>query len=157
MSAGVYRAPLRSRRDDVPLGESVAWARRRAICGFGGVLVPPPDDLDDAVTLARIQYDERLARRIERFAAVPTGAYAWTRDDDGAIWLGRLTGPWHYDASPAAADVDLVHVRRCDWRAAPVPDPVVPPAVHATFARGGRNFQRIHDGDVEAQTRRAWH
>lgn len=156
MTPGVYRAPMRSRRDDVPLDASVARALRTAVCGVGGVLAPPPDDLDHAVLLARNQYDERLARRIERFAAVPIGAFAWTRDGDGEFWLGRLAGPWRYDAGAAAAAVDLVHVRDCEWLDAPVPYGTVPAAVLATFARGGRNFQRIHDPGVDAQTRRAW-
>ena len=56
---------------------------------------------------------------------------------------GTLTGPWRYDADPAAYEADLVNVRDCDWADDPRPEHRVPAAVAATYRRGGRNFQRI--------------
>jgi hypothetical protein len=35
-------------------------------------------------------------------------------------------------------------------------DDEVPAAVVATFARGGRNLQRIHDADAERRTAELW-
>lgn len=106
---------------------------------------------------AAAQHDERLARRIARFADAPHGSFAWTRDADGGFRLGRLTGPWRYDAAREAEAVDLVHVRPCHWRDATVGAAEVPAAVLATFARGGRNLQRIHGGAVlEAATEQLW-
>ena len=78
----------------------------------------------------------------------------WTRDSDGLYWLGRLAGPYFHDAD--GRGVDLIHVRRCRWRAEPVLEPQVPPAVVATFGRGGRNFQQIHDDRVGAESERLW-
>jgi hypothetical protein len=151
----VYRAPMRSRRDDVPLDATLARAISSKVCGFGGVLAPVPRDLDDAVELAA-QHDQRLAGRIARFADVATDSFVWTRDGDALFWLGRLRGPWHYDADPAAAAVDLVHVRRCAWSDIPVLPSEAPAAVLATFGRGGRNFQQIHDAAVLGQTEALW-
>ena len=54
------------------------------------------------------------------------------------------------------AEVDLVHVRNCDWRAEALLEPDVPPAVAATFRRCGRNFQQTHDPSVSQQTQRLW-
>ena len=51
---------------------------------------------------------------------------------------------------------DLVHVRDCTWLPDPVPDAQVPPAVTRTFARGGRNFQQVHDPSVEEQSAALW-
>lgn len=68
----------------------------------------------------------------------------WTRDTDGWFWLGRIAGPYFYDADEQAAAVDLVHVRPCEWLSSPMPEQDVPSAVIATFGRGGRNFQEIH-------------
>jgi hypothetical protein len=147
---------MRSRRDDVPPESSIRRGLSRGVCGFGGVLDVPPDDLDTAVRLAADRYGDGLARRIARFADVPDGAFAWTRDTDGLFWLGRLRGPWFYDTDADATAVDLVHVRRCDWQHRPVPPTKAPPAVLATFARGGRNFQRIHDDGVGAASLRIW-
>ncbi|WP_199701116.1 hypothetical protein [Jiangella rhizosphaerae] len=99
---------------------------------------------------------ERAARRLERFAAVPDGAFVWTRDVDGAYLLGRLDGPYRYDASPPARAADLVHVRPCRWLAVPVDSARVPAAVVAAFGRGGRNFQRIRHASVAPATAAIW-
>lgn len=132
----VYRAPLRSRRDDVDHVLAVERALRLGIVGMGEAT------------------DERAERRLDRFAAVPDGAFVWTRHPDGRLFLGRITGPHRRDDD--GADVDLVNVRPCDWIAEPVDPILIPAAVTQTFARGGRNLQRIHPGDVEAQTAALW-
>lgn len=150
----VYRAPLRSRDDDVAPGPAVEHALAQGVCGIGGRVSPAPHTLREAVAAVAAQHHERVARRLERFAEAPDGAYVWTRDVDGLYWVGRLAGAWRYDASPAAAAVDLVHVRACAWRADPVAPADVPAAVRATFARGGRNWQRIHAAGVAEATAR---
>jgi hypothetical protein len=138
VTAGVYRAPMRSRRDDVDPFAAVERALTLGLCGMG--------EADD----------EPAARRLERFAAVPDGAFVWTRDVDGLTYLGRLAGELRRDASLEAVAVDLVHVRGCTWRQSPVPDQHLPPAVTCTFGRGGRNFQQIHDPDVARLTQALW-
>lgn len=139
---------MRSRDDRVPPGGAVERALALGLCGIGGRLDAPPPALSEALAAVDARFDERTARRLERFAAAPDGVFVWTRDVDGLAWLGRLTGPWHYDAAAEASAVDLVHVRPCAWLPAPVPESRVPAAVRATFARGGRNWQRIRDDDV---------
>ncbi len=138
--AGVYRAPMRSRRDDVDPWASVERALALGLVGFGGDADPRPED--------------RLARRIARFAAVKEGSFVWTRDADGGYWLGRVDGPYFYDDE--GRTVDLVHVRPCRWLARPLREPDVPAAVVATFGRGGRNFQQTHDPLVSDETQRIW-
>ncbi|MCV7154321.1 GAF domain-containing protein [Mycolicibacterium pyrenivorans] len=133
----VYRAPMRSRRDDIDPQGALDRAQALGLCGFGGH--------DDPV---------RLARRIERFAEVADGSFVWTRDVDGLYWLGRLDGAYFYDAD--GESVDLVHVRPCEWRTAPMAESAAPTAVVATFGRGGRNFQRIHDAAVGDESARLW-
>jgi len=155
-AVSVYRAPMRSRRDDVPAGAGVRRALAVGLCGMGGLVDPPPDDLDDAVAAVAGAYDDRAAHRLRRFAAIPAGAFVWTRSPEGDYWLGRLTGPWRYDASPAARTADLVHVRACDWLPEPVPEADVPPATVRTFGRGGRNLQQTHDPAIAAQTLAVW-
>lgn len=152
----IYRAPMRPWDDAVDASAAVERALDEGLCGLGGRLEPAPATLDDALALAQAQHDDRLARRIGRFAHAPDGALVWTRDGDGLLWLGSLVGPWRYDASAAAARVDLVHVRPCRWLPSPVTDARVPAGVHATFARGGRNWQRIHDDAAEAAAARLW-
>lgn len=136
-----YRAPMRSRRDDISPYAGAARGIAQGLCGIGGRLDPPPTDLAEAVEATQRVYGERRAQALARFAAVPSGAVVWTRDADFRIHRGVVTGPWSYDASSEAHALDLVHVRACSWE--PVPNKQVPAAVHRTFARGGRNFQRI--------------
>ena len=143
---------MRSRDDAVPAHLAVERALDCGLCGMGGRLEPAPASLEQAVSLARRQHDDRLARRIGRFASVEDGAVVWTRDGDGLYWLGALDGPWRYDGTPDAAAVDLVHVRPCRWRSQPVAPLEAPAAVMATFARGGRNWQRIHSASAERQS-----
>jgi hypothetical protein len=139
VTVAVYRAPMRSRREDVDFGATIERALTLGLCGFG-------EAADDG----------RSARRVERFAEVDKGSLVWTRDTDGLYWLGRIVGPYFYDTSDDAAAVDLVHVRESRWLAEPLLEPTVPAAVVATFNRGGRNFQQTHDAAVGAESQRLW-
>lgn len=136
----VYRAPMRSRDDEVDLTLAVARAVDLGLVGVGGRLARPPVTLEDALAATYDEHGERPAARLRRFAAVEVGAQVWTRDEDGLFRVGEVTGEWRYDPSAEAWAADLVHVRPCAWAA---PADVVPGAVLATFARGGRNFQRV--------------
>ncbi|WP_193044387.1 GAF domain-containing protein [Mycolicibacterium baixiangningiae] len=136
----VYRAPMRSRDDGIDAGKTIARGRRLGVCGFGELGVD----------------DDRLARRIARFADVPDGALVWTRDPEGLFWLGRIEGPYRHDSASAASAVDLVHVRPCRWLAAQFLESEVPAAVLATYRRGGRNFQQTHDAAVGPESLRLW-
>lgn len=150
----VLRAPMRSRTDTLDDGRGALRGLAAGVVGMGGVLDAVPAGPGEAVA-ALERLDERAAARLRRFVDVPDGSFAWTLTDAG-LHLGRITGGYRYDAEPAAAAADLVHVRPCDWLAAPVPDDEVPAAVHQTIERGGRNLQRIHPGDVETLTARVW-
>ncbi|CAJ1508622.1 GAF domain-containing protein [[Mycobacterium] burgundiense] len=156
MAPEAYRAPLRSRRDDIDAAQTFRRALSLGLCGFGGVLRPAPADLAAALRLAAEQYDERTSARIARFAAVADGALVWTRAADGMFWLGRIEGPWRYDKTAAAAAVDLVHVRRCGWAPRPFLERHTPAAVVATFRRGGKNFQRIRAESAGPESERCW-
>ncbi|WP_350352803.1 GAF domain-containing protein [Microbacterium sp. A8/3-1] len=153
----VYRAPMRSRDDAVPRGVGPERALELGICGIGGRLEPAPDSLAEALVTADAQSGIRLAWRIERFAKAPIGAFVWTRDVDGLTYLGRIAGPWEYDPGEDATAADLVHIRRCEWLAEPIDQAEVPAGVRATFARNGRNWQRIHDDDAERLSAGLWH
>lgn len=152
----VYRAPMRSRNDAVPRGIGAERGLALGVCGIGGALSPAPRSLEEALVLADAQSGIRLAWRIERFAKAPIGAYTWTRDIDGLSYLGRLTGPWTYDASEGARAADLVHVRPCDWILEPIAEGLIPGAVQAAFGRGGRNWQRIRAEGVTTPTAAVW-
>ncbi len=125
---------MRSRDDRIDPQLAVDRALRLGVVGFGQIDVPQ--------------------RRVDRFADMPDGSFVWTRDEDGLFWLGRVDGPYAYDAG--GEDVDLVHIRPCRWLPEPLVERDCPTAVLATYARGGRNFQQIHDARVGAESLRAW-
>ena len=134
---------MRSRLDSVDPSSAVERALELGLVGIGGRLTMVPRDLEHAVELTSEEYDVLAARRLARFAAVPLASDAWTRDPNGLFHRGTVTGTWTYDASAAAYDADLVHVRRCSWDAQSLDEHRVPAAVAGTFRRGGRNFQQV--------------
>ena len=87
---------------------------------------------------------------------MPEGAFVWTRGADGGYRLGRISGPWRFDDSHTAHRAGIQHVRPAEWLARRFGEHEVPAAVAATFARGGRNFQRTHDADAERRTAELW-
>ncbi|MGB6207689.1 GAF domain-containing protein [Mycobacterium sp.] len=134
---------MRSRNDAVEPEATIDRARRLGLCGFGQLVSQSAEQ-------------ERLDRRVTRFAELDDGSFVWTRDTDGLFWLGRISGPYFYDADETAAAVDLVHVRPCEWLPTPILEQNVPAAVIATFRRGGRNFQEIHHPSIGEETQRIW-
>jgi hypothetical protein len=129
---------MRSRTVDVPAGAGAAFGLRRGVVGIGDG--PTPKD----------------ARMAERFAALADGTLVSTRLEDGTFRLGRVAGPRRHDGSAEAQAVGIVHVRAADWLERPFGPDEVPPGVAATFARGGRNLQRIHGDAVERRTAELW-
>ncbi|HEX8083446.1 MAG TPA: hypothetical protein VF529_04095 [Solirubrobacteraceae bacterium] len=95
-------------------------------------------------------------RRAQRLGEVDVGSFVWTRAPDGAYFLGRVRGPLRRDDSADAREVGMVFVRDTEWLDRPFPDDEVPAAVAATFARGGRNLQRMHSEAAERWTAELW-
>jgi hypothetical protein len=152
----IYRAPMRSRERDVPAGVGAEHGVANGLVGIGEGLAATPSTLDEAVAAAGERYDAKAARMLQRFAELPDGTSVWTRLTDGTYRLGRIAGPWRYDASTAARTVGIHHVRPTRWLDRPIGEHEAPAAVAATFARGGRNLQRTHDAGAERRTAELW-
>lgn len=151
----IYRAPMRARDRDVGSGAGADHGLAHGLVGIGDALATPPATLDEAVAAAA-RHGEKAGRMLRRFADLGDGTFVWTHASDGAFHLGRISGPWRYDDSPAAQAVGIHHVRPADWLERPFGEHEAPAAVPATFARGGRNFQRIHDTSAARSTARLW-
>jgi hypothetical protein len=130
----IHRAPMRARDLDVPAGAGAEFGLRHGLVGIG----------------------DTAERRIARLADLPEGALVWTRDTDGRFHLGAIAGPMRQEDSAAARAVGITHVRPVEWLDRPFGEGEVPPAVPATFARGGRNLQRIHDRPAEERSAELW-
>jgi hypothetical protein len=84
------------------------------------------------------------ARRVARLAELPVGDVLWTRDGDGWFFRGRVAdGACRRASAAVTRATGLTHVRPATWEDDPRGDDDVPAAVVASFARGGRNLQRI--------------
>src|SRR4051812_23138309 len=134
MSTPIYRAPMRARDRDLPPGAGADHGVDNGIVGIGA----------------------SSERALRRFAGLPDGSFVWTRTSDGAYRLGRIAGPCRNDDSAAARETGIRHVRTATWLDRPFGEHEVPPAVAATFARGGRNFQRTHGENAERRTAELW-
>ena len=134
----IYRAPMRARDAGVPAGAGAEYGLEGGLVGIGAGT------------------DERSGRRLHRFAAVPDGAFVWTRDRQGDYRLGRITGDVRNDDSARAQAVGIRHVRPTHWLPRAFDEDEVPPAVARTFARGGLNFQRTHDAAAASRTEEIW-
>jgi hypothetical protein len=130
----IYRAPMRARDREVPGAD---YGLEHGIVAIG----------DDR--------GESAERRRCRFAEIPDGTLVWTRDSGGGYRLGRIAGALRHDAAAARA-VGLGHVRPATWLPDPFGEGDVPAAVAETFARGGRNLQRIHSEEAERRTVALW-
>jgi len=156
MGEPIYRAPMRARDRDLPEGAGATYGLENGLVGTGDALEQPPDGIDHAIEATRAAHGHKAARMLERFADLPEGTFVWTRGPDGDFHLGRIAGPWRYDDSPGARAVGIHHVRAVRWLDHAIGDREVPPAIAATFARGGRNLQRTHDAEAERETVALW-
>jgi hypothetical protein len=147
---------MRARDRDAPAGAGAELGLAHGLVGIGDALTSAPATLDDAVEAAAEQHGPKAARMLGRFADLPDGAFVWTRVRDGSYRLGRIDGPWRYDDSAAAGAVGIHHVRRARWLDRPFGEDDVPVAVAETFARGGRNLQRIGAAGVAERTADVW-
>lgn len=129
----IYRAPMRARDRDAPVFAGARFGVEKGLVGIGET----PGD--------------KGGRMLARFADLPEGTFVWTRTGEDEYHLGCIAGPYRYEP---LGEAGILHVRPARWVAIDAAD--VPPAVSATFARGGRNLQRTHDADAERLTAELW-
>jgi hypothetical protein len=152
----IYRAPMRARDRELPPGAGAAHGFEHGIVGIGDPLARTPETLDQAIAAASAEHGQKAGRMLRGFARLPAGTYVWTRGPDGTFHLGRIEGPWRYDERLSARAVGICHTRSVRWLDQSIETASVPPAVSASFARGGRNLQRIHDEPAERATVELW-
>jgi len=148
----IFRAPMRARDRELPAGVGAEHGIAHGLVGIGDALPTVPRSLADAVAGAQREHGEKAGRMLRRFAELPDQTIVWTRTAAGLYAVGRITGPWRYDDGGAAHGVGIHHVRAATWEPDLLGPDEVPVAVAESFARGGRNFQRIHSDLAERQT-----
>jgi len=123
-------APLDLCRDGEFLG--VGW----------GVAAGPLDW--EAYEQQAIAKDGSVHPAVRQLHDLPDGALIWTRDpSDGVYYLAKVTGPWHYLDTQAAADCGMQNVRPVQMVACESASEV--PAAIVTSFIGGWVIQRIYD------------
>jgi hypothetical protein len=147
---------MRSRAIEIRPGAGADFAVQHGLVGIGERLDTSPQTASEAILDVTQAHGEKAGRLLARFIGLPDGTFVWTRQSDGAYRLGRITGPWRYDDSPAARAVGIHHLRRARWLPRRFNDTEAPYGVVRAFARGGRNLQRTHDRAAERQTAAYW-
>jgi len=152
----VYRAPMRARDRDAPPFQGARCGVSTGLVGIGDALDPAPGSLDEALIAAGTAHGDKAGRMLLRFAELPEGVFVWTQTGDDEFRLGRIAGPWRYERSGCVRTAGIHHVRPAIWVPGTISAADTPPAVLETFARGGRNLQRINDPEVEPATAALW-
>lgn len=152
----MYRAPMRARDRDSPPFQGARCGFSTGLVGIGDALDPAPADLDQAIAEAGATHGDKAGRMLLRFAELPDGVFVWTQTGDDEYRLGRIAGPWRYERSGCVRIAGIHHVRPVIWLPDAFPAVATPAGVVATFARGGRNFQRTNDEDAERETAALW-
>jgi hypothetical protein len=146
---------MRARTLHLDRDAGAAFGLEHGLVGIGDRLPERPRTLQAAVAAAIAAHGEKAGRMLHRFAELPTGTLVWTWADD-RFHLGRIDGAWRYEDGPEARAVGIHHVRPALWLERPFGEDEAPAAVVATFARGGRNLQRIHGAAAKRRTAELW-
>ncbi len=125
----------------------------KGILGFGWpVLRDGPLDWDAYYELGEKEYYEEgdkgwwpavnaIRNRME------CGDLCWTRDWNGAYYIGKVTGDWEYRTTKEYRDADIVNVRKCEWYRVGNVDSA-PGKVVNSFGMG-RTVQAVYGDTVE--------
>jgi hypothetical protein len=144
----VWRIKMNSGRPGVDWDGAKAYARDAGVMGLGW----GPEEVADRTPLEEVLaaveavdgWSPTGPKTIRRLAEqVVDGDLVWTRDRLGRYWLGRVDGPWYFDASAGAYRWDLNNVRDCRWAARPFRDYEIPGSVVRNFAGTGETLRRI--------------
>ncbi len=147
---------MRARDRDLPAFAGAEHGVEAGLVGIGDALACVPASLAQAVGAAEREHGAKAAHMLRRFAGLSDGALVWTRTGEARYALGRIAGPWRYDDGAAARAVGIHHIRPTRWLRVSFGPDAVPVAVAETFARGGRNLQRIHSDLAERQSVALW-
>ena len=159
----IWRTKLRSSVPGIDWTEQVAQCVDGDLIGIGWRIDELSSDTPLDVVLDTIRnnaepgWGKRAADTVRRFGIdAQVGDFVWTRDTFGRYLLCRITGPYRYDISGKAKQVDVHQVRDADWAPDPLNDLDVPGGVIRSFIGTGSSFSRIHDHGARVLTRFLW-
>jgi hypothetical protein len=154
MTPTVWRAKIYSEREDL-LDDSLRdaardYCRRAGVVGvgWGRPEITAPGGAPLQQVLAEIYAKGKdwksggdTVRRLAEDASQDD--FVWTRDSAGGYWLGRISGPWRFDASTEATRWDLNNVRDCTWLDGSFRDYEIPGAVVRSFTGRTSSSSRV--------------
>lgn len=157
----VWRIKLNSGRHNQG-DHAKAYCREASVVGVGW---GRPETLADGALLEEViaavsEIEDWLPTgptMIKRLArTVHDGDLMWTRDRSGGFWLGRIEGPYRYDASDVGTRWDLNNVRPCQWLQSAFRDYEIPGGVVRSFAGRGATLQRVKEPAAVRVTEMLW-
>jgi hypothetical protein len=146
----IWRTKLRSLKPGVDHEKQVSYCIDRGVVGIGWGIdeLPTGASLTEVVAAIRAKdikgWGRQAASTVHLFGAeAAPGDFIWTRDLAGRFRLARIIGPYRYDNSAEASEVDTHQVRDADWAARPLGDLEVPGAIIRAFSGTSTSFSRM--------------
>ena len=151
----VYRIHIRPRGGANDQEMSFQYCLAQGVLGMGWAVAGGPHLTWDEYIAAAEQIPEYKNVLSVRYLhrEVKKNELIWTRDTKGCYYLGRVTDPWEYLATPEAREADIVNICHCEL--VPVGADAVPGKVVASF-RPGRTIQAIGNGMVDIYSQLLW-
>ena len=151
----VFRIHIRPRGGDNDPKKSFKYCLKEGVLGMGWAVAGGAQlDWDDYIAAAEQMYEYKELHRVRfLYREVRVNDLIWTRDTMGRYYLGRVTRPWEYLATPEARQADIVNICRCELVS--VDADAVPGKVVASFRRG-RTIQAIHGRTVAIYSQHLW-
>jgi hypothetical protein len=159
----IWRTKLRSLKPGVDHVRQLAYCLDggRVGVGWGIEELATGTPLADVVAAIRAK-DERgwgsqAASTVRLFGEeARVGDFIWTRDLEGRFRLGQIAGPYRYDNSSKAAEVDIHQVRKATWAQRPLGDLEVPGAIIRAFSGTSTSFSRMWNTGARIYTAWIW-
>ena len=151
----VFRIHTRPRGGDNDPKKSFKYCLKEGVLGMGwGVAGGPHLSWDEYVAAAANQYGPSgFPNPCYMHRNVQENDLIWTRDTMGRYYLGRVTSPWEYLATPEALQADIVNICHCELVS--VDADKVPGRVVASF-RPRRTIQAIWSWMVDIYSQLLW-
>lgn len=151
----LWRIHIRPGSNGSP-ARSYGFCLRKEVIGVGW-----PVDNDDPMPLERYlelcgeKYPDGTGKSAVRLlASMAIGDLVWIRNTQGVYHLGKVRGPWKYEASSEARAVDILNTRHVDIAEVGV-ESHVPGRVIASF-KSARTVQRINNDITLAASVLIW-
>jgi hypothetical protein len=153
----VFRIHIRPKGGLANSKNSFSYCLKESVLGMGWQANTQNNNftLSEYLSEARKNYKNKSLSSVKYLEKnVKIDDLIWTRDTNGAYYLGKVKSKWEYYSNNEAQDADIVNIVRCDLIKIPSVD-CVPGKVVASF-RAPRTIQAIRDKTTSSYSKYLW-